>query len=224
MGLTLSMTGQVRDRVDCFKRKWRRMWYGIQNAPQSAVLLWAGLHLRSVCWDCARASLETGRFEGQALSSGPGARTVWKCAAEKLIAHGVLCQSCVRLVIYGVQRICVTGSWALRYRQWVVRPVTMSSGVCLCATRKYIGCTKAGWQRWVGNCVERHGDFYISSSLPSSECHWTQLRHIEVYLLSVTKQWELNKNETVNSVENWKQNSPWINVRNDCQLLLCNIS
>ena len=49
MGLTLSLTGQVRDRVDCFKRKRGRVWYGIQNAPQSAVLLWAGLRLRSVC-------------------------------------------------------------------------------------------------------------------------------------------------------------------------------
>ena len=26
-----------------------KVWYGIQNAPQSAVLLWAGLRLRSVC-------------------------------------------------------------------------------------------------------------------------------------------------------------------------------
>ena len=74
MGLTLSMTGQVRDRVDCFKRKWGRVWYGIQNTPQGAVLLLAGLHLRSVCWDCAGASLETERFEGQALCSGPGVR------------------------------------------------------------------------------------------------------------------------------------------------------
>ena len=52
-----------------------------------------------VCWDCAGASLETGRFEGQALSSGPGARTVWTYAAEKPIARGVFWQSCVRLVI-----------------------------------------------------------------------------------------------------------------------------
>ena len=76
MGLTLSMTGQVRDRVDCFKIKWGSVWYRIQNAPQSAVVLWAGLHLRRVCCDCAGASLETGRFEGQVLSSVPGARTL----------------------------------------------------------------------------------------------------------------------------------------------------
>ena len=88
------------------------MWYGIQNAPQSAVLNIVGwlAPAECGCCDCAGASLETGRFEGQALSSGPGARTVWTCAAEKLIARGVLCQSCVRLVIYGVKRICVKGS------------------------------------------------------------------------------------------------------------------
>ena len=46
-----------------------------------------------------RRLLETGRFEGQAWSSGLGARTVWTYAAEKLIAHGVFWQSYVRLVI-----------------------------------------------------------------------------------------------------------------------------
>ena len=134
------------------------MWYGIQNAPQSAVLLWAGLRLRSVCWDCAGASFETGRFEGQALSSGPGARNVWMCAGEKLIARGVFWQSCVRLD--SVQRICVTGFCrVLRYRLWEVRPVPTSSGVFVCDRENCIGRTKAGCQRWVGNCVERRGEF-----------------------------------------------------------------
>ena len=27
----------------------KEVWYGIQNAPQSTALLWAGLRLRGVC-------------------------------------------------------------------------------------------------------------------------------------------------------------------------------
>ena len=58
-----------------------------------------------------------------------------------------------------VQRICVTGFCrVLRYRLWVVRPVTTSSGVFVCDRENCIGRTKAGCQRWVGNCVERRGE------------------------------------------------------------------
>ena len=59
-----------------------------------------------------------------------------------------------------VQRICVTGFCrVLRYRLWEVRPVTTSSGVFVCDRENCIGRTKAGCQRWVGNCVERRGEF-----------------------------------------------------------------
>ena len=59
-----------------------------------------------------------------------------------------------------VQRICVTGFCrVLRYRLWEVRPVTTSSGVFVCDRENCIGHTKAGCQRWVGNCVERRGEF-----------------------------------------------------------------
>ena len=106
--------------------------------------------------DCAGASLETGSFEGLALSSGLGGWTVWTCAVEKLIASGVFWPLCVRLVIYGVQLIYdrILGITL----PWVVIPVTVSSGVCVCVT-KITGHTKAGCQRWVGNCVKRHGEF-----------------------------------------------------------------
>ena len=58
-----------------------------------------------------------------------------------------------------VQRICVTGFCrVLRYRLWVVRPMTTSSGVFVCDRENCIGRTKAGCQRWVGNCVERRGE------------------------------------------------------------------
>ena len=39
-----------------WNNKYMSVWYWTQKAPQSAVLLWAGLRLRSVCWDCAGAS------------------------------------------------------------------------------------------------------------------------------------------------------------------------
>ena len=59
-----------------------------------------------------------------------------------------------------VQRICLTGFCrVLRYRLWEVRPVTTSSGVSVCDRENCIGRTKAGCQRWVGNCVERRGEF-----------------------------------------------------------------
>ena len=59
-----------------------------------------------------------------------------------------------------VQRIRVTGFFrVLHYRLWEVRLVTMSSGVFVCDWENCIGRTKAGCQQWVGNCVERHGEF-----------------------------------------------------------------
>ena len=90
------MIGQVQDRVDCCKRKRGRVWYGnTECSPERSVVVGWLAPVECVCWDCAGASLETGRFEGQALSSGPGAQTVWTCAAEKLIACGVFWQTCV---------------------------------------------------------------------------------------------------------------------------------
>ena len=75
------------------------MVWNTEFSPERSVVVGWLVPVECVCWDCAGASLETGRFEGQALSSGPGARTVWTCAAEKLIARGVFWQPCVRLVI-----------------------------------------------------------------------------------------------------------------------------
>ena len=75
------------------------MVWNTECSPERSVVVGWLVPAECVCWDCAGASLETGRFEGQALSSGPGARTVWTYAAEKLIARGVFWQSCVRLVI-----------------------------------------------------------------------------------------------------------------------------
>ena len=62
------------------------MVWNTECSPECRVVVGWLAPAECVCWDCAGASLETGRFEGQALSSGPGARTVWTCAAEKLIA------------------------------------------------------------------------------------------------------------------------------------------
>ena len=43
----------------------------------------------------------------------------------------------------------------------VVITVMTSSGVCVCVA-KITRLTKPGCQRWVGNCVKRRGEFYIS--------------------------------------------------------------
>ena len=130
--------------------------WNTECSPERSVVVGWLAPAECMCWDCAGASLETGSFEGQALSSGPGARTGWTYAAEKLIARCVFWQSCVRLVI-----VCRGSVWrdsVLRYRLWVVRPVTTSSGVFVCDRENCIGRTKAGCQRWVGNCVERRGE------------------------------------------------------------------
>ena len=80
-----------------------------------------------------------------------------------------------------VQRICVTGFCrVLRYRLWVVRPVTTSSGVFVCDRENYIGRTKAGCQRWVGNCVERRGEvLHHMPKLDYLGLHSNNLTHID---------------------------------------------
>ena len=75
-----------------------------------------------------------------------------------------------------VQRICVTGFCrVLRYRLWEVRPVMTSSGVFVCDRENCIGRTKAGCQRWVGNCVERRGEFLHQwwQRFTNLARHWT---------------------------------------------------
>ena len=141
------------------------MEYRMLPRAQTVVVGWLA-PAECVCWDCAGASLETGRFEGQALSSGPGARTVWTCAAEKLIACGVFWQSCVRLVI-----VCRGSLWrdsaeccatvCERCDQWRCRQV------CLCATGKTVLGVQSRMSTVSGElCWETYvGSFYIATTI-----------------------------------------------------------
>ena len=81
-----------------------------------------------------------------------------------------------------VQRICVTGFCrVLRYRLWEVRPVTTSSGVFVCDRENCIGRTKAGCQRWVRNCVERRGEFYITVTPAALTQHKFKFKFFQVH-------------------------------------------
>ena len=93
-GLALSLNGQVQHRLDCFKIKRGRLWYRIQNAPQSSVLLWAGLRLLRMCLDCAWAFLDTRRCEGIYFCLLAWEHGLCGRAVEKLIASCVFCQLC----------------------------------------------------------------------------------------------------------------------------------
>ena len=139
------------------------MVWNTECSPERSVVVGWLAPAECGCWDCAGASLETGRFEGQALSSGPGARTVWTYAAEKLIARGVFWQWCVRLVI-----VCRGSVWrdsaecCATVCEWCVQ--WRRRQVYLCATGK----TVLDVQRqdvngeW-GTVLRDVGRFYISS-------------------------------------------------------------
>ena len=136
--------------------------WNTECSPERSVVVGWLAPAECMCWDCAGASLETGSFEGQALSSGPGARTGWTYAAEKLIARCVFWQSCVRLVI-----VCRGSVWrdsaecCATVCEWCVQ--WRRRQVCLCATGK----TVLGVQRqdvngeW-GTVLRDVGRFYIS--------------------------------------------------------------
>ena len=118
-----------------------------------------------VCCDCAGASLETGRFEWQALSSGPGAQTLWTCVAKNLMAHVVLAVVC----LIGDQKCAEDLCDRILY---VVLPSVSGASsddivrcVFVCDREICIGRTKAGCQRWVGSCVKRRGRYYRQGEL-----------------------------------------------------------
>ena len=140
------------------------MVWNTECSPERSVVVGWLAPAECMCWDCAGASLETGSFEGQALFSGPGARTGWTYAAEKLIARCVFWQSCVRLVI-----VCRGSVWrdsaecCATVCEWCVQ--WRRRQVCLCATGK----TVLGVQRqdvngeW-GTVLRDVGRFYINTN------------------------------------------------------------